>query len=151
MYSISVYGIRDASLYILLPGPSSVPITVTRWALPHLRLYYSLVRLAYHHTSFFASSTCWKLPQERHVSPEFRCEPLNDPAMVCDPGTPLTHSPLSCAALLASEWRNPWPSAIGHISGLTTFTCVMADHSPFLELCISRYLNIHQVQFWPGG
>jgi hypothetical protein len=27
----------------------------------------------------------------------------------------------------------------------------MADHSLFLEICISRYLNMHQVQFWPGG
>jgi len=38
-----------------------------------------------------------------------------------------------------------------YFGAVTTFTCVMADHSPFLELCISRCLNTHQVQFWPGG
>jgi len=45
--------------------------------------------------------------------------------------------------MLASEWRNPWPNAISQISGLNTFAFVMADHSPFLKPCISRYLNTH--------
>jgi hypothetical protein len=60
-----------------------------------------------------------------------------------NPGMSLTRSPLSCVVILASEWRDPWPNAIIHISGLNTFTCALADHSPFLKLCISRYLDIH--------
>jgi len=55
------------------------------------------------------------------------------------------------AAMLASEWRTSSPDATSHISGLNTFTCVMADHSPFPELCIPRYLDTHQVPFWSGG
>ncbi len=84
MLSISVYGIRYSSLYTLLLTPSSVPFG-TQWALPHLRLYYELVRLPYRHTSFFASSTRWKLLWERYGSPEFRCEPLNDPLWSATP------------------------------------------------------------------
>ena len=80
MVSISVYGIRDSALYILLPGPSSVPTHGTRWALPHLYPYYDLVRLPYRHTSAFASAARWKLHhRERYGSPKFRCEPSNDP------------------------------------------------------------------------
>ncbi len=86
MLSISEYGIRYSSLYALLLTPSSVPTLGTQWALPHLRLYYELVRLPYRHTSFFAFSTRWKLHyRERHGSPKFRCEPLNDPLWSATP------------------------------------------------------------------
>jgi hypothetical protein len=57
----------------------------TGWALPHPYPYYDLVRLACRHTSFFASSARQKLLWERHVSPEFRCEPLNDPLWSATP------------------------------------------------------------------
>ena len=140
-----------SSLYILLLGPSGVPVsrdsigitpsTPLIWPSPTAILPYSLLRLF--DSSEASLGTAW-LSRVPLWTVEW-------PAMVYDPGTPLTHSPLSCAAILASRWWSPWPNAIRHISGLKTFTYVMADHSPFLELCISRYLNTHQVQFWSGG
>ncbi len=61
----------------------------SQWALPHLLLYYEPVRLPHRHTSFSASfPTCrdWKLHYlERHGSPKFRCEPLNDPPWTPNP------------------------------------------------------------------
>jgi hypothetical protein len=85
MLSISEYGIRYSSLCALLLTPSSVPFG-TQWALPHLRLYYELVRLPYRHTSFFAFSTCWKLHyREQYGAPKFRYEPLNDPLCSANP------------------------------------------------------------------
>jgi len=43
------------------------------------------------------------------------------------------------------------PAATMHISGLNTFTCVMADHPPSLWLRVIRYLLTRKVLFWPGG
>jgi len=68
-----------------------------------------------------------------------------------DPGTLLSHSPLTHAAMLASDTIRSSPNAITFISGLDTFTFVMVDNLPLLWPHIVRYLPTRKVLFWPAG
>ena len=148
--SSSVSGIR-----VLIPQRSTAnPFEWTpcpRRALPRLLLYYELVRLPCRHTSSspflgLLEASFW----ERHGSPTFRCKPLDDllwtQTPACRDTLTMTH-----AAMLASRENNLWPNATTKISGLNTFTCVMADHPPSLWLHVIRYLLTCKVLFRPGG
>ena len=63
----------------------------------------------------------------------------------------MTDSPnrLSCCWLPGNETLGP--AATMNISGLNTFTCVVADHPPSLWLHVIRCLLTCKVLFWPGG
>ena len=98
------------------------------------------------HLFGFVGSFLW----ERHGSPKFRCKPLDDLPWTQTPARRDTLT-LPHAALLASREDNPWPNATTEISGLNTFTCVMADHPPSLWLHVIRYLLTCKVLFRPGG
>ena len=65
------------------------------------------------------------------------------------PGT--THSPnrVPCCWLPGHETLGP--AATMNITGLNTFTCVVADKPPSLRLHTVRYLPACKVLFWPGG
>ena len=148
--SSSASGIR-----VLIPQRSTA--NPFEWALCprrtllRLLLYYELVRLPCRRTSalpFFGllEASFW----ERHGSPKFRCKPLDD--------LPWTQTParrdaltMTHVALLASRGNNLWPSATMEISGLNSFTFVMADHPPSLWLHVIRCLLTRKVLFRPGG
>jgi len=114
------------------------------------RLYYGWVRLPCRHTSAFTSSACWKLLRERQGSPKFQCEQFDDLPW---PSTPAwcghTHRYRMPHCWLRGK-RSPRPTQEA-FSGLHTFTCVTADHLPFLRLSTIRCLLMLEVPFWPGG
>ena len=70
--------------------------------------------------------------------------------MDLDPGTACrTHRSARHAA--GFRTMKPVAQCDKNISGLNTFTCVMADHPPSLWLHVVRYLLTCKVLFWPGG
>ena len=70
--------------------------------------------------------------------------------MDLDPGTSRRTHQTACRDA-GFQGDNPWPNATTEISGLNTFTCVMADHPPSLWLHVIRYLLTCKVLFRPGG
>ena len=98
-------------------APGITPATPLLWAdpttlSPYLRL---------------ASPAGWRLAYAATGFSQVPMSTVRIPAMASDPGMSLSCSPFTHAAILASGSQNPWPCAIMSISGLNTFTCVMAD------------------------
>ena len=122
-----------------------------RRALPRLLLYYELVRLPCRHTSASPLRLRWKLPLRNGMA-----LPSSDANrwMTCHglrprPGS--AHSPCRIQRCWLPGNETLGPAATINISGLNTFTCVMADHPPSLWLRVIRYLLTCKVLFWPGG
>jgi len=114
-----------------------------RWALPHLLLYYKLVRLPYQAiTLLFALVIPFRnskaLPSSMTI---ISCLP----ATVLDPGNPDIYSPYRLY-----QFRLPVSENLGQllnrlISGLPTFTLVVADR--LLPYSFIVFVTLHYVQF----
>jgi len=90
-------------------------------------------------------------PAEAARLSQVPCQTVEGPATDLDPG------PASPTRFL--RWQRCWlpgfetlgPAAFILISGLNTFTCVVADPSPSLQLHLIRYLLKCGVPFRPGS
>ena len=122
-----------------------------RWALPQLHLYYELVRLPCHHTSALpfvglleASRRSGMALPSSDANRWLTCHGLR-------PRPGATHSPYRVSRCWLPGHETLGPAAMMTISGLHTFTCVVADNPPSLWLRVIRYLLTCKVLFWPGG
>ena len=120
-------------------------------ALPRLHLYYELVRTPYRHTSaspflslLEASIGSGTVLPSSDVNRWVTCHGLRP-----RPGS--THSPNRMPRCWLPDHETLGPAATMNITGLNTFTCVVADHPPSLWLHAVRYLPACKVLFWPGG
>jgi len=128
----------------------------SRWALPHLLLYYELVRLPYRHTSSFASSARWKLPGERYGSPKFRCKQFGYLPWSQTPARRWHTHRLTHAAMLTSGTTNPSPNAMKSFRGsipslaLWSITCLSSGSAQFVTSLCSEFSSGLVVSLWPG-
>jgi hypothetical protein len=120
-------------------------------ALPRLRLYYELVRLPYRHTSALpfvslleASRRSGTALPSSDANRWITCHGLRP-----RPDTTPSPNRVPCCWLPGHETLGP--AATMNITGLDTFTCVVADNPPSLWLHVIRYLLTRKALFWPGG
>lgn len=149
-WSSSVPGIRFLIPLRFAASPFEW-VRYPRRALPRLRLYYELVRLPCRRTSALPFLSLL----EASVGSSMALPSSNaDRWMTCHglrPRPGPAHSPWRVQCCWLPEHETLGPAATMKITGLNTFTCVMADHPPSLWLHTVRYLPMRKVLFWPGG
>ncbi len=152
-WSSSVPGIRFLILYALLPAPSSGSATPAGRCPDYALL--ELVRLPCRRTSALPFLSLL----EASVGSSMALPSSNaDRWMTCHglrPRPGPAHSPWA-RVLLASEHETLGPAATMKITGLNTFTCVMADHPPsfgftqFVTSLCAKFCSGLVVSLWPG-
>ena len=95
MFSISVYGMRYSSLYILLLTPSSVPDSRDSMSITSCTPLLWVSPTALSPYSRLASSACWKLVSRTIWLSHVPMWTVELPVMVLDSGTPLSYSPIN--------------------------------------------------------